>query len=315
MPDFFDYRQEIEKALIARGNQVFFYPSLPKSNLFLRVAKHLSSSYVEKKFEKYIDEIQNEQRRNHLDIIVCIFCGLYFKPDHLEKLKEGHPGVKTVYYAWDSVMNFPSIANLFPVFDYSLTFDDLDAKKYGVDCLPLYYDPKRICFSKEKTIDVSCIMTLSYGKLKSFERISSSLPDSLRSYYYFFFEHKSTYHWNNYKFKNCFTKYRPFIHFKPLSTEEAYEIFSTSKVVIDCPLPNQRGLTMRSIEALAMHTKLITTNSAIKEYDFYSPNNIFVIEPNTDHIPRSFFETPFDQKKSNMRKYSLDKFLDKLVGG
>ena len=44
----------------------------------------------------------------------------------------------------------------------------------------------------------------------------------------------------------------------------------------------QRGLTLRSLEAMIMGKKLITNNKHIMTMPFYSSQNILIIDNNTD---------------------------------
>jgi hypothetical protein len=49
---------------------------------------------------------------------------------------------------------------------------------------------------------------------------------------------------------------------------------------LDIVSKGQTGLTLRPLEALYAEKKLITNDINIKTYDFYNPNNIFVLEDN-----------------------------------
>lgn len=108
------------------------------------------------------------------------------------------------------------------------------------------------------------------------------------------------------KFKNYFT-------LSSLNRDECLNIIKNSVAVIDCPVPNQNGLTMRTFEALAMNTKLITSNINVAEYEFFTPNNIFIVDSNTSEIPLSFFSTPFDMQFQISEKYSLKHFVEVLI--
>ena len=68
---------------------------------------------------------------------------------------------------------------------------------------------------------------------------------------------------------------------------------------------------MRSIEMLGAERKLITTNAAIKEYDFYNPNNICVIDRNNPVIDKQFLSIPYESVSPELyHKYSLDGWLE-----
>ena len=106
------------------------------------------------------------------------------------------------------------------------------------------------------------------------------------------------------------------IRYKKLNSEEIVRYSNRSKVVIDIQLPNQEGLTMRTFETLAMSKKLITTNSEIKKYEFYNPNNICVINRQKIDIPDNFFKSKFQSLKDDFYKeYSISYWLQILLGG
>lgn len=52
-----------------------------------------------------------------------------------------------------------------------------------------------------------------------------------------------------------------------------------------------------------MRKKLITTNKQITDYDFYHPNNIYVIsDPQYFEIPQSFFDTEYTEIDESIRE-------------
>ena len=104
------------------------------------------------------------------------------------------------------------------------------------------------------------------------------------------------------------------IHIYGLSMKESIEKMCEAKVAVDVQFGSQSGLTMRTIESLATKTKLITTNEHVKEYDFYNPVNIFVINKNNIEVPKDFFETPYQEIDSEiLEKYSLKNWLKEIL--
>lgn len=57
-----------------------------------------------------------------------------------------------------------------------------------------------------------------------------------------------------------------------------------SRCILDFCQSAQSGLTLRPLEALYYNKLLITNNSEIKQYDFYSPNNIAVMPEEADTL-------------------------------
>ena len=67
---------------------------------------------------------------------------------------------------------------------------------------------------------------------------------------------------------------------------------------------------MRCIETLGAKRKLITTNQAILEYDFYDENNILIVNREAPEIPIEFFSKPYQEISSEIyEKYSLDNWI------
>ena len=102
--------------------------------------------------------------------------------------------------------------------------------------------------------------------------------------------------------------------FKKKSRKEIDELITNSIAVIDCPLHDQNGLTIRTFDVLKSEKKLVTNNINIKKYDFYTQDNIFVVD-GSKKVPRSFFETAFNREYALGYKYSVDNFVHILLYG
>ena len=72
----------------------------------------------------------------------------------------------------------------------------------------------------------------------------------------------------------------------------------------------QSGVTLRSIEAILFNKKLITTNKSIKKYDFYNPNQIFILENENYSDIIKFLHTKFTPAPLDiLYQYSSDAML------
>ena len=108
--------------------------------------------------------------------------------------------------------------------------------------------------------------------------------------------------------KNNFT-------FNKIDSSEIAEIINQTRTVLDIQHPKQTGLTMRTIEMLGMNKKLITTNADIKEYDFYNPNNILVIDRKNIVNYRGILSTPYQKVSEEIyEKYSLKNWIYDVLG-
>jgi hypothetical protein len=107
-------------------------------------------------------------------------------------------------------------------------------------------------------------------------------------------------------------KFRCF-HTRPLAYNQYKKILSQSFSVLDLPHPDQKGLTMRSIEALGENKKIITTEAGIAAYDFFNEQNIFVFSDNLVFLPKDFFKKSYVKVNENVRRrYTLDAWLSDI---
>lgn len=100
---------------------------------------------------------------------------------------------------------------------------------------------------------------------------------------------------------------------KQLNYEEYLQMVSQSRAILDISNPGQDGLTMRVMEALFFHKKLITTNEDIVNYDFYRPENICVLNILNINIPEEFFKIDYiDIPEETLNGYDMDSWVDKF---
>jgi hypothetical protein len=88
-----------------------------------------------------------------------------------------------------------------------------------------------------------------------------------------------------------------FLITKKPTENELKKLLTRTRSVVDIPAKGQSGLTIRSIESLGSHIKLITTNDNILNEPFYSDTNIFIL--NNDSKPediKKFLSLPFDDR-------------------
>lgn len=308
MPDFHHYSKDIVETLEKRGNKVFLYYLSIKMNFDRRIMGKIYPNYNQKIFDCLIDEIIDKNINNNFDEIVVIHGGRFFTKKHIDKIKNVFPKAKTIYYAWDSVKNYPNILSFYDSFDKYVTFDYNDAKKYNILFLPLFYPS--IFFRRNETYDCCSIMTMTNEKICNYIKVRNSLPrDIIYTSQIIFKDFKSLIYNKIVHFKNFKGFSLSEAKYKNLSREEVYQLLANSKVVLDIPLENQSGLTIRVFEALKLGTKIITTNKSIMNYDFYDKSFIFVYNGEKE-IPKSFFETSDKVRISD--KYSIETFIDQL---
>lgn len=312
MTDFYGYNEEIISEINNQGYHVTWFLDKLILTQTDRIYGKINRNYIEKKFDKYFEKCLNDIKDRIFDKILIIFGAVFIKERHINLLRKIFPNVPIIYYAWDSVDNFPNIKTLLNLADYSYTFDPEDSIKYNANFLPLFYvsnDKKSNGFR----YDISTIMSFYIEKFDNLDSVLKILPKNISTNIYLKLRDKFYYYRLLLFERDKIIKLKKYIKFDSLNREEVINIFKNSKAVIDCPLPNQRGLTMRTFEVLAMNCKLITTNQNIKEYDFYSPDNIFIVDKSIKSIPTNFLETEFNTKYNISENYSLKNFIKTLI--
>ena len=73
-------------------------------------------------------------------------------------------------------------------------------------------------------------------------------------------------------------------------------------------------MSFRPFEAIGLKKKLITNNIEIKNYDFYDPQNIFVIEDIENiSISKDFFESEYKElPKEIVEKYFIKNWIETI---
>jgi hypothetical protein len=102
--------------------------------------------------------------------------------------------------------------------------------------------------------------------------------------------------------------------FSPLPAGEVARVLWESFAVLDVEHPRQRGLTMRTFETIGAGKKLITTNTGIRDHDFFDERNILVVDRHAPRIPAGFFEVAGVALAPAVRhRYSIAGWLDDLL--
>lgn len=88
-----------------------------------------------------------------------------------------------------------------------------------------------------------------------------------------------------------------------------------AEVLIDVVNGKHNGLSFRIFEAIGYEKKLITTNVEVKKYEFYHPNNIFILtEHNLDNL-EDFLSKPYQDIGIELKlKYSFNNWINYILG-
>jgi len=292
-PRFFGYEREIREQMVRDGWAVDMLPDRPFDAAALkalaRVAPALTASQANR---FYASEVQRLGAARY-DLILVIQGECVFKPT-LRLLRTAFPAARHVFYTWDSLTNKPASRGRLPMYDECFTFDEVDAANLGIRFRPLFFTPG---FEREAApapaYDISFVGTIHSDRYAIVKAIQAQLRDPARAYWYLYLQAPWMFAARKLFTRTIAGATRPEFRFAPLPTARVQDIFLASRAVLDIEHPAQRGLTMRTIEALGSQTKLVTTNAAVAACDFFDRENIAIIDRRDPGLPPGFLATPF----------------------
>jgi hypothetical protein len=129
-------------------------------------------------------------------------------------------------------------------------------------------------------------------RLKVVAKLSANLPKDVRFYRFMYFQAPILYY-----FRKIFDPYFKYFSdhersFKPKFGKEWEEVIGQTSAILDVQHPNQGGLTIRTLESLAMGFKLVTTDETVREYPFYDENRIRIIDRRDPKLDPKFLMLP-----------------------
>lgn len=270
-----------------------------KKDIKYQLAKIKNSNEIEKVFEG---------RQEVFDYI------LIFRPDLFTKeaiLKLKLKAKKMIAYQWDGLNRFPDVFDLIPIFDRFGVFDIDDFSNFSnifrnitletnfyleeTDSSPIQSEEKVFfigSYLKERISDIVTIADyLKLLQIKTDIRIFCNSKSIEKKYgeNLVFFSEKINY-------------------------LDVIKLVKNSTVLLDFENQIHNGVSFRIFEGLYYKKKIITNNPLVKTYDFYHPNNIFVLEnDNFAEIPR-FLSLNFIEIEENIvKKYSFRNWLNNLL--
>lgn len=269
------------------------YPNLV-SKVWNGITKVFGKNVKEKFLENYIHSNIEETQ----DIILIIRPDL-LKDSFLRELK-----AKTncfIAYYYDSCKKYPRQVHIAAIFDEVYSYEAEDIQQYGFkETTNFIYDTA--CGTEEIQYDIFNISSFD-SRIKELKTLAQELTlyDFKINFILFWFKKLNLPHFQT------ITAY--------FSLQETKELMLEAKAILDVQRSDQTGLSFRTFESLGYRRKLITTNAAVKNFDFYHANNILVIDSqnlNVDEI-KYFLELPYvDVSEAILNKYKVEAFVKKI---
>lgn len=210
--------------------------------------------------------------------------------NHLPKyIHHLNPKIRIIYWYWNPV-NKHTLPKL--VTDNNVefwTFDKSDKKKFNMKYNVQYYTNNLIVGKENVKYDVYFIGH-DKGRASYISRIKESLSSQNISYYIKVIPDKSN----------------QFIPYKRVVKE-----LIRARAILEINQRGQEGYTLRALEALFLHKKLITNNVSIRKADFYCKDNIFILDKSNIVGLKQFLATPYNHKVDKLEnKYTVEAWFN-----
>jgi len=331
----FGYQKYLESELMRPGNEVIdidFPQLLPKEERnfldnFCRFVSHdlkifkglyeaRRERYYNKKFKEKMDLLRESEV---LIVTVPYNLNIYY----LEKIKREIPTLKVVALYLDSIATSKEInyvESTKNLYDLTISFDKYESEKFNLIYIPSFYIDIFNYTGEEKDIDIffvgvlalrwerlkMCVDTLRFCKMNGLNGyLKLLLPSDKKHPFYEKIEKEIL---NGQISRDELDE----ITLKcSLTVEECATLMKRSKVAIEIIKEHQTAPTLRTFEALASETKLITNNEYIKDFDFYNEKNIKIIENDKCVLEKSFFTEKYERYDTiAVEKYSINSYIN-----
>ncbi|WP_281234391.1 hypothetical protein [Flavobacterium gelatinilyticum] len=301
----------ISSSLIKQGHIVrhinfrdykYEYPSF-----FHRIYNFILKAFFKKnlKTQHHGKEILKElQKNDQIQDIILTIKGDFIDPQSIAKFKNYTK--KSIGFFNDNIYRCPKIKRVISGFDEAYSFEREDCENFKLNFAPNWIYTKNTSSRSEITSEFGVFNISTIDKrLSILIRIARELKSKKINFKFIVYD-KSNKHKTGDDGITYINKHMP-LH-------EVNEYTDRSNVLLDIHRKGQYGLTFRIFESLGLEKKLITTNPDIKNYDFYNPNNILVVDENNPFIPASFFENKYEKIPDSIyKKYTVEGWIENVI--
>ena len=221
--------------------------------------------------------------------------------DYLKWLRKMKPEAKIVFWYWNIVKNTISPNSIPDEIVEKWSFSRKDCAEYSMRFMPLPYFYELVIPPQNKEFDI-VFVGKDKGRLSELLNLRSKFDKlGLKSKFIITPDHQYS---KNAEYSN------------PISYLESLDWNSKAKAVLDYIEVDNSGQSLRVIEALFLKEKIITNSKLIYDYDFYCPENIFVLDRDDYSKLPSFLEIPYkNYDESIVSKYDFDAIINSLLSG
>jgi hypothetical protein len=315
-PFVFSYHESICETLLAAGYDVTWWNERASSGtvykLALRVFPRLTAAWSERHF---LDRLSRLDAGAISHVLVIKGEGLSRKTAH--RIRDTLAWASMGLYLWDGVENVRGVTSILDAFDAVATFDPKDASERGWTYRPLFArSGDGASTGRTDARFAWCFIgTLHSDRHRVLHRLRRASGGSNHSFVFGYIPGRLMYLLRHFTDWTLWLAPKGSLSTRSMSAADVRAHVDASSVVVDVEHPQQRGLTMRTIETLMAGKKLATTNRHILASDLYDPSRVLVISREQPSIPADFLNIPFAPIPDILRrKYSCEGWVSELLG-
>jgi hypothetical protein len=314
-PPFFSYHLAIQQAFAEAGGSAVWRSDRASEHfaykLAMRVLPHQVAKWSTPHFLGQLEELED----GPIDRVLVIK-GEAISERVIVAMRKKWRAATLHLYLWDGSENVRNAVEIAPLFDTVATFDPEDARRFGWRHRPLFARSTRSAAPPwtAKDYDWAFVGTIHSDRHRVIDRIRKQNPE-LRGFVFGFVPGTPLLLARRMTDSSLWRAPAGTVGTTPLPMSEVLNVMGRARALVDVEHPNQRGLTMRTIETLLNGSKLVTTNPHVQESDLYHPSRVHVISRSEPRIPAEFLSSAFEPVPSDVgARYELSGWLREVLG-
>lgn len=223
---------------------------------------------------------------------------------YLENLKKQHPNVKLALLLFDhsSYYSAKRCMQFRDVFDYAFSFDDGDCRKYHMEKFYTCFSVPDYVTADEAKRSAVFFAGSCQGRLELLMGVLRKIAGVIDNCKFFVTEIPDT-----------SQESIPGVTYNQrISFREENQMSYNTDCIVEVMKENQKGITLRTCEAVLYNKKLLTNNPEIKKMPFYDPRYISVFT-NAEDIDVDFLKRPLDVQYRYRGEFSPVRILDRIA--
>lgn len=278
---------------------------------------------------RYWEYLLDQEAYNKVYDILFVLDGQSIAPCVFSILRERNSNLYAVNYLFDTTKGVYRFDKNFQYFDRVFTFDIEESTKYGIDLLPIYWAQTE-ADTNETKYKFFGLGRYNRNRAKLFKTLTKYSDKHNLPYYLKLQGERLKCFPVNYLIKNIlgiygdrptfYEYYSEYYIQKAVSLDEYRKLTAESEIIIDTNAPHQDGLTARFMWALGQGKKIITTNKAAAQYDFFNPDQIYIVNDIEDLCNDKNFKqfihcpfTPSTHQQTIVSQYRIDNWVKRIL--